>query len=778
MLIRRTNYWVILPFLFLLTSLQTVRADGLAGEYLLTQRWRDMIAHHSPLTNAALMMEENYISARIAFAPILSGQFKHLELGVVIPIGLYQSVGVTVLGSPEGTVTQGRDTESGQIVPGESSLSNLNAFVMFSYAWHFWDKLSAGINFNLAYSSNFGDSRRGTGIDIGITYRLLRHALLGDHVLGLSTINLIAPTMGKSYMPDFKSTGQYSRDIKLSWIANYWERRLESALDIDIKDFWAAKDEFRLSDGGVSLAKKIEWDINLKLGAWLLRMFKLYLQFGFDEDAIDYWGMAFGINLPSVNSGRDLELLYQYNIMTEAQNDATGHTIYGRMDFGKHREEAFARRMARLASLSPNELYNRARRLYSEKKYWDAFFIFSRILVEFPDFFKNDWVQYYRASCQEELDMREMAVKNYENTRKEFPLSTAVPHADLGLMRVFYRNGDFSNVTNQFIELSKPNVPDSLRFHGAYLMGQTHLQTNDLQKAIQVLSIVPEEHPDYIFAQHAIAIARARLDSDMSEIVMALENCVGAKAETPAQKEVVNRSYLFLGYIFYEENTLSKAVVALRMVPTTSYYAEDALLGQGWTALKARQWTDCISTGQLLSKTSQKGILQCEGMLIQAYGHLLQKQYAQSLALLKTASEKIRTFSTPSEDSLNYSRMQYESNRMSHNFMADKVDNISMVGQTATMGTQADSLRSEQDKYIAKFNEYFTFSREFGRAAFFARSIDAVRDDIDYALATVQKIVGQSGIEKVQQQMEEEQKQIDAEIEKLKREMEKLQNQE
>jgi outer membrane protein assembly factor BamD (BamD/ComL family) len=252
--------------------------------------------------------------------------------------------------------------------------------------------------------------------------------------------------------------------------------------------------------------------------------------------------------------------------------------------------------------------------------------------------------------------MREMAIKNYENTKKEFPLSTAVPHADLGLMRVYYRNGDFSNVTNQFIELSKPNVPDSLRFHGAYLMGQTHLQTNDLQKAIQVLSIVPEEHPDYIFAQHAIAIARARLDSDMSEIVMALENCVGAKAETPAQKEVVNRSYLFLGYIFYEENTLSKAVVALRMVPTSSYYAEDALLGQGWTALKARQWTDCISTGQLLSKTSQKGILQCEGMLIQAYGHLLQKQYAQSLALLKTASEKIRTLSTPSEDSLNYSR--------------------------------------------------------------------------------------------------------------------------
>jgi hypothetical protein len=91
-----------------------------------------------------------------------------VEVGVVVPIGLYQSVGVTVLGSPEGTVTAGKESLSGQVVPGDSSLANLNAFIMLSYAWHFWDKLSAGINFNLAYSSYFGDPRRGTGIDIGL----------------------------------------------------------------------------------------------------------------------------------------------------------------------------------------------------------------------------------------------------------------------------------------------------------------------------------------------------------------------------------------------------------------------------------------------------------------------------------------------------------------------------------------------------------------------------------------------------------------------------------
>ena len=73
-----------------------VHGDGLPGEYVLTQRWRNMIADRSPLTNPALMTEDNYLSARIAFAPILQGAFNLFEGGVTYPIGLYQSGGGVV----------------------------------------------------------------------------------------------------------------------------------------------------------------------------------------------------------------------------------------------------------------------------------------------------------------------------------------------------------------------------------------------------------------------------------------------------------------------------------------------------------------------------------------------------------------------------------------------------------------------------------------------------------------------------------------------------------
>ncbi|MBD3346928.1 MAG: hypothetical protein GF401_17885, partial [Chitinivibrionales bacterium] len=50
-------------------------AKGLPGEYLLTQRWRDIHSSYSPLTNAAFLIEEDYFSVRGAVAPVLQRSF-------------------------------------------------------------------------------------------------------------------------------------------------------------------------------------------------------------------------------------------------------------------------------------------------------------------------------------------------------------------------------------------------------------------------------------------------------------------------------------------------------------------------------------------------------------------------------------------------------------------------------------------------------------------------------------------------------------------------------
>ena len=751
-----------------------VFAAGLPGEYFVTQRWRSLHNHYSPLSNPANIAEENYIAVRAAIAPVLQGAFTLSELGVNVPLSLYQTASFAMLLENAGVVFNDvPDPSTGRLVPSNLALGNTNVMFSFGYAYHIWEKLIIGTNLNIAYQSNFGNGPlTGVGFDVGANYRFMKHPVLGEHLLGLATQNLIAPTMGTSPF-DFSSPDGYSRNLRLSGYSKFWESRIENYLEFDLKDIGAASDNFAPN---TDFLKQLEWEMNWRVGYWAMRMFKAYMLFGFDEHILGHWGIALGAQLPSFNRGRDMSVYYQYDIMTDESNDATAHSFYVKADFGKHREEVYARKMARMASLNPNELYNRARKLHAEKKYWEAFFIFSRLATEFPDFFKNDWVMLLRTDCQEQLDMRDQGLVGYGKVKEAYPTGEVAPFADLGLMRIYYRNGNFGEATNQFVELNKPSVPDSLRFHGSYIMGQIFLQNGEFRKAIHAFSLIPEGHPDYVFAQHATAIAHASLDSDMKDVITALENVMSVSPKNQEEQETVNRSYLFMGLIFYEENALSKAVVALRQVPANSHYYEDALLGLGWTALKARQWNDCIATGQLLTKTTQKPVLRAEGLLIQAYGHLLQKDYPRALELIKAGYDISQGLEAPNPDSLTMRNTANDNSRLEYSRMSDRVDELSQMGQTSHLSGVLDSLKGKSTDYIKEFRDNDRFKYEYGRGSFFSRGNDQVKEDLEYALATVQKIVGAAGAIRQQQKSAGQTQQLDAEIEKLKKQMEEMED--
>ena len=232
-----------------------VMSQALPGEYLLTSRWRDLFAQYSPLTNPALLTEENYASFRGAFSDIEPGGFKFWEMGLTYPIGLDQSVGFTWLAEDDGNISQYSTDAQGEVVlngaPTTSS-SNLNSFFTGTYAYNIWDGLSIGANVNFAYQSNFSDGASGAkpliglGLDLGLTYRAILDPLLGTHLLGLAMQNVIAPGMSSTNILDLSNQNAYSRNLRLSWYSTYWEHRIESGLDFNIKDILANVNEFRL----------------------------------------------------------------------------------------------------------------------------------------------------------------------------------------------------------------------------------------------------------------------------------------------------------------------------------------------------------------------------------------------------------------------------------------------------------------------------------------------------------------------------------------------------
>ncbi len=734
-------------------------ADGLPGEYLATQRWRFLFSSQSPVSNPALINEANYISLRYALSSSM-GEFNMQEIGLVYPMGLYQSFALTALlqgANPYEQTTDKFDTIG--------TVNDQQYFFMGSYAYNLWAGLTVGANVNLSMYP-FNDNDMGVGADIGLTYRVLNNPVIGTHLLGISLQNAI--------MVLTKSKEKYPRNLRFSLNSTYAERLVESGLEFSLKDVASDKSEY-LPDS----IPQMEWDMNAKIGFWVLRLANLYGIASLSQDGLKCWGFAAGFNIPSVNNGRDLSIIYQFLSKPE-DNLNESHTFYVKADVGKHREEIYARKMAKMANVSPNNLYLRAVELYSQGNYWDAFFIFSQLYVEFPDFFKNDWVSYFLSSCQENLDMRSTSEEAYLKTKSQFSKSAVIPFADLGLMRVYYRDANMEGVDRQFNELNKLGVPDSIKFHGYYIMGQSEIQRGNKTKAKQLFDLIPEYHPDYVFAQHSAAIIAASSDN-IENAVSCLENCVQAQVTTEAQKEIVNRSYVFLGYIFYEEltkeeGTLAKAVTALRMVPKNSFYYTDALLGLGWTGLKARQWNDCMNAGQELASIAKSPVLKAEGTLLQAYSNMMQKNYSAAANLLGTASSDLQSYQADAEQELALKKQENNEVRLKYSDLARAAYDLGTARQSSLVEKQIDSLHTVQKQLKGDIDKYIAFTDDYQRNSFFNRSYESVKEDVDYALAKAEKHAGTSKSVKETEKINKDTEKIDDELEKLKKELEKEEN--
>ncbi|MDG5816432.1 hypothetical protein QA601_15150 [Chitinispirillales bacterium ANBcel5] len=759
MINRRTPRTIlVLTILCGMGILNSVRSAGLPGEHLLTERWRYLFASRSALSNPANINEENYTSVRFLFSNTLS-EFNKIELGVTVPLGLHQAVGLSwySLGvSPyDGTrVIDGIIEETGQ------TISDQNNFFVLTYANNIWNRLTVGANVNFITQnvpSPDSDTRTGFGADIGLTYRALRNPLIGDHMIGVSTNNLI------NVIND--SEESYARGLRFSLISNYWENRIESSVDFTLKDFLADGKNFE--DGVVT-----DWDLTAKLGFWVMRMGNVYGLIGLnDETGLDYTGFGVGFNIPSFTGGRDLQALFQLINMTEG--DATPVSVYLRSDIGRHREEIYARKMARLISLGPNQAYNQARELFYEGRYWDANIIFMQIKLEHPDFGPNDWVSKYIGRCLEELDLQEAAEEALTQAKADFSRSVTVPYVDLSLMRVYYRQQDWGKVQQQFNELNKLGVPDSLKYHAHYIMGQAAIQESDYRRARQLFTQIPEGHPDYVFAYHSAAVVNM-LNDNIQGAISDLEHCIQIEPRNKAEEEIINRSYVFLGYLFYEdlsvEGALARAVTALREVPSNSYYYEDALMGLGWTALKARQWADLREAGSKLVDVATNNVLKAEGKLLQSYSFMMQGQDGNAASLLEDASNYLETHQKPSEDALSQRRSNYQRTRSSYEQLGNRVLELGEARQSAVVLGQLDSLHNHQQNFSNEIDEFHTFVDEFQRNTFFSRSFEEVEDDVNYAWARAQRAATTHTDDRSREEAEE----LDRELEELRRQLEEM----
>lgn len=318
--------------LLILLFNKPAQSDGLPGEFLLSSRWRDLMWYHSPLNNPAYLSEVNRMTLRAAISPVLQGAFTLSEIGFTKPIFQKHAAGVSIIMENDGMVQTSRfDESANRLVTGGSSISNRNYFGILSYSFMPWQCLSTGINLTLAHQTNFSQPQTGLGLDLGVTWKILNPNDKQNHLIGLSTINLIAPSVGSD-------NGSYSRDLKASWVADFQKKSIETGVEADLRDFWARLEDFK-SDGDIkAAARDLEWGISGRAGYWIREMFGVFGQLGFDERVFEYWGLAAGIKTPVLKNYGSVTAFYQYNIKTEGDL-ASSHSFYLFWSFGKNRKD-------------------------------------------------------------------------------------------------------------------------------------------------------------------------------------------------------------------------------------------------------------------------------------------------------------------------------------------------------------------------------------------------------------------------------------------------------
>jgi tetratricopeptide (TPR) repeat protein len=563
------------------------------------------------------------------------------------------------------------------------------------------------------------------------------------------------------------------QQLKLAYHSTYLENLVSFDCMFDVTDLFANSSCF----GGRSPMRG--YNVQFQFGYFPFSLLELKPYLGISENGVDFFGAGIGMNIKRFNTGRDLGLTYQYcNDLTDGL--AAAHSIYATVSLGKHREEIHAIKVREQLKLLPGNLYNKAMALFADKKYWEAYQIFARIITDFPDFFKNNDVSYHMALCLEELDLRTAAAKTFEETMAKFSSSTRFPYAMLGAMRVAYRQQNLDALTEKYQEMLSRNgptseMPDSLQNHAHYLRGQASMNQGKYRDAVACFSKIPESHPDFHYAQHSMAIAHMNLDDDPSVAISCLVNAIIAQPATKDDREISNRTYLLAGYLYYELDSLGMAVSALRMVPKESMYYGEALLGLGWTAIKAHQWSDCMTYGQQLATWGEDVVPQAEGLLIKAHAQLNLKRDNEAVSLLDDAKRKLDSYVPVSEDSLSFKKDQSEISRQSYDSLGTLFVELSKKSESETVSSRLDSLHGPQVRLKTKVDECARFFDQYKRTAFFGKNVSKVMEDIEYTRAKIELTNNGKEALKEVEKGQKKQDEVQEEIDKAKAELQKLQ---
>ncbi len=501
---------------------------------------------------------------------------------------------------------------------------------------------------------------------------------------------------------------------------------------------------------------------------------------GWDNNTIPYIGGRLNFMIPVADRinffSIDGDLGYSFADILSV-NSKRGMTAMakGSLDFGQTREQRESKRMYELLVMAPMNDYNEAMRLYTLGKYWEASFAFGKVLALYPNFHLSDNVTFYMGDCYSHLYLNGIARQVFKQGLADYPTSATRSRFLYGLELLDYREGKFDDALKNHSFIVNLYPESEVRSDADYVAGQIQFQRKNISGATQLLSNVKKGAASYLYAQYTLAA----INIDNSKVPAAIQNLQAVVSDSSSSDPslVLLRAAgdNKLGQLYFEQVELKNAVEAFKRVPDGTPYYDQALIGIGWSWIKANRAQECLAVVNQLISVLPKSSMVPEAYLLKGYAQLIANDPVDASAALQKAIELCKA-NFRNDDSLTAAKADFSRSQQQFDPTAQSILKNAMRKPSQKVLDERGGFKSSFESYDHSVSAYFNMVEDVENSRDFFRRKDQIQTDAEYALAKASKALGQKKANEIVNEGAKKTQEVDKELEQLQEQLKQLQN--
>lgn len=457
------------------------------------------------------------------------------------------------------------------------------------------------------------------GIDVGITYIPVRQLYVGLSIINLAHFY---------YNSDSDLAQDMPVALKLSVDSKMLDNKLKLGFDFDFLDIVT---DLKGSD---ALSRGLYYNMEYAIRKWFAV-----------RGSIDDRELGFGLkytakDLLKTKKGEQVEISYDtgYNHKMAAMVNRLGVTAR----WGLTRKQHESHRLGLVRRMAPMNAYDEAMRLFHKKMYWDAAHGFGTVVSLYPQYDRVSLATFYIAESYYHMGLYGSARELYNAIMVDYPEFSRKGDIVFRLQKMHYAENDYDKVLEMYTTISQEYAESGVADDAAYLAGQVYFKRGQHQAALAFYEQIPSTSNVYKFAQYSMAQCYLHL-SDNKKIVSHFSNVLIAPGVTSAEKELINRTNLVLGHLYFELFDYNKAVSYYDKVLKGSHFFDEALIGHAWSLINLRLYPEAIDKLNKLVKEMPHSIYANEADLVKGYCYTLLKDFDRSIAEFNSMITRCKT---------------------------------------------------------------------------------------------------------------------------------------